>query len=202
MTRARPQGDLDFPRAARRHAADRRTSLDAREDQHVSSHENPNLSLRRSGRPDGLPRLQDRPEQDRPEPGVPGQGVPGPRGDSAPGDSRRGGAAPAGGGPVVTAAYVVVARDRRTAVIQRGDDWRQTSRREWQPVGIRHAVPSSPRTVATEALCGADIREWHTFWELPFAPTSGSSCQRCLQVLHRAGARPRGSTPAPAGDEG
>ena len=155
-------------------------------------HEKQDLSPRRSAPRDSTPRVQERPEQ----------GVPEPRGDRTPKAGRGGDAGrPGAGAPSPVAAYVVVARDRRTAPVQRGDDWRQTSRREWQPVGIRHAVPAAPRTVRTEAACGADIREWHTFWEMPFAPTSGSSCQRCLQVLHRAGVQLKAAAPPPPAEE-
>jgi hypothetical protein len=86
-------------------------------------------------------------------------------------------------------AYVVVARERRAGRAQRGADWRATSKQEWLPVGSRHAVPAAPRTLHAQAICGADIREWHTFWEAPFAAVPGSTCQRCLQVLVRSGVR-------------
>lgn len=99
------------------------------------------------------------------------------------------GTPPAAADGAAAPAYVVVARERRVARAQRGADWRATAKQEWTPVGIRHAVPAVPRTLHTEAVCGADIREWHSFWEQPFSPMPGSSCQRCLQVLARKGVR-------------
>lgn len=101
--------------------------------------------------------------------------------DGAAPASRQRSELPAPVAPTPTA-LVVVARQRRPSRTRRDGDWRRAAHQEWLPVGIRHAVPATPRSEPTRALCGVEVPGWQVFWDLPFAPAPGSSCLRCLQV--------------------
>ncbi len=83
---------------------------------------------------------------------------------------------------------VVTSRSRRAAPLLRlAEDPRRRPREAWQPVGVRHAVPSGgDRQRVPQTLCGEPLSGWYLFPYDEFTGGAGADCRRCLQVVRSA----------------
>ena len=86
--------------------------------------------------------------------------------------------------------YVVVTADRQPGLPPAGPgptQWRSArAAEEWQPVGVRHALPLfAPAGRLSRTLCGLDAEGWHVWPHVILTGAHGADCMRCAQLAAR-----------------